>query len=210
MPFNTNNFIKQISPGDRNLQILDDTGTIRFTINPYSVINILQNNNLLKINLKSGKFKTLDFRSNFESIQAVTILQRSIDQMVVVDPFTIDKEIENYVQEQIQQSGGGGDTAKPFYQTGTPNNTSGDNQPTGLTLTKKPTGFSRIQVLVNGQSLLVGITSNSVDCYFSPDGVVVRNYENMEVGDELYFNGDFVGYDLSTTDEVVFMYESKD
>lgn len=212
MPFDKNTFVADVNPGDRNLQIKDTSGNIKFTLNPYHIDNISQNNNLIRINLKSNKFRLLDFPNYIEAIAALTILQEKVDILVNYTPFTIDKEIENFVIDQIQQSGGGGSasTSKPIYQTGIPLTTSGDNQPTGVTLSKTPSGFSRMQVLVNGQGLAVGITSSNVDCYFSPNGTTIRNYENMQTGDELYFNGNFVGYDLAPTDKVVFIYEAND
>lgn len=212
MPFDKNNFVADVSPGDRNLQIRDNTGAIKFTLNPYHIDNLSQNNNLIRINLKSNKFRLLDFSNYIEAIDALSILQEKVDILTNYTPFAIDKEIENFVIDQIQQNGGGGGggTSKPIYQTGNPIVTTGNNQPTGLTLSKTPSGFSRMQVLVNGQGLIVGITSSNVDCYFSPNGSTVRNYENMQTGDELYFNGIYVGYDLAPSDTIVFIYEAND
>ena len=97
MAYNINNFVKVVSQGDRNLQIVDNVGTVKYSINPYQVLNILQNNNLLKVNLKSGKLITIDFQNATEAIESVLILQKTIDELINKTPFTIDKAIENYL-----------------------------------------------------------------------------------------------------------------
>ena len=99
MAYNINNFVKVVSKGDRNLQIVDSNGTVKYSINPYHVLNVLQNNNLLKINLKSGRFITLDFSNSTEAIESVLTLQNKIDELVTVTPFTIDKDVENWVED---------------------------------------------------------------------------------------------------------------
>jgi hypothetical protein len=96
MAYNIDNFVKL---GERNLQIIDSSGTAKYSINPYQILNILQNNNLLKINLKSGKLITLDFQSPTEALQSVLTLQGIIDELVTITPFTIDKAVENWVED---------------------------------------------------------------------------------------------------------------
>ncbi len=99
MAYNINNFVKVVNQGDRNLQIIDSSGTVRFSVNPYQVLNVAQNNNLLKINLKSGRVITLDFQNSTEAIESVLIIQQKIDDLVTVTPFTIDKDVENWVED---------------------------------------------------------------------------------------------------------------
>jgi hypothetical protein len=96
MAYNIDNFVKI---GERNLQIIDNSGTAKYSINPYQILNILQNNNLLKINLKSGKLITLDFQSSTEALESVLTLQGIIDDLVTITPFTIDKAVENWVED---------------------------------------------------------------------------------------------------------------
>jgi len=96
MAYNINNFVKI---GERNLQIIDNSGTVKYSINPYQILNILQNNNLLKINLKSGKLIILDFKSSTEALESVLTLQGIIDDLVSITPFTIDKAVENWVED---------------------------------------------------------------------------------------------------------------
>jgi hypothetical protein len=70
-------------------------------------LNILQNNNLLKINLKSGKLITLDFQSPTEALESVLTLQGIIDELVTITPFTIDKSVENWVEDNALNPFGG-------------------------------------------------------------------------------------------------------
>jgi len=96
------------------------------------------------------------------------------------------------------------------YQTAIPSITNGNGSATGITISYTPLSYSTVKVYVNGQSILLGsTTASSVDCYFSSDsGSNAKDYEEIVTGDELYFNGDSVGYELSTTDRIVFIYEA--
>jgi hypothetical protein len=95
------------------------------------------------------------------------------------------------------------------YQVSNSSNTTGDNQNSGIVISHTPIRYSTVKVFVNGQALLLGTSVNNVDCYFSSDGgVTAKNYESIESGDTLYFNGQFVGWNLSTTDRVILIYEA--
>jgi hypothetical protein len=101
MSYNYNNFLRKISPSDRNIQVLDSTGVIKYTINPFSIINIMVSNNVLKINLKNDKIILIDFYSNTQAKYAIVQLQDQIDILTGNTPFAIDKDIENYVQNNL-------------------------------------------------------------------------------------------------------------
>jgi hypothetical protein len=107
-------------------------------------------------------------------------------------------------QNQIYVSG------NSVYQTGNPSITNGNGSSTGITISYTPLSYSTVKVYVNGQSILLGsTTASSVDCYFSSDsGSNAKDYEEIVTGDELYFNGDSVGYELNETDRIVFIYEA--
>lgn len=97
----------------------------------------------------------------------------------------------------------------PIYDRANSSITSGDDQPTGLFLSQTPNDYSRIQVYVNGQlqRLGDGVTSN-VDCYISSTSSVSENLVNISSGQQLYWNGTFANFDLSTTDIIEIIYES--
>lgn len=87
--------------------------------------------------------------------------------------------------------------------------TSGNDQSTGMFLSQTPNDYSRIQVYVNGQlqRLGNGITTN-VDCYISSTPSISENLVNISSGQQLYWNGAFANFDLSTTDIIEIIYES--
>ena len=79
--------------------------------------------------------------------------------------------------------------------------TTGDGQFSGATISGSPLLDSYVSVYVNGLEFLVGngVTS-SVDCYFSNDGgTTARTFtspNNIQIGDELYWNGNVSGTNL--------------
>lgn len=93
----------------------------------------------------------------------------------------------------------------PVYQLVGGTTSTGDSFPTGITLSYTPNNYSRIEVYVNGQKQRLGngVTS-SVDCYFDVTG---KQLINLSSGDELYWNGLYAGYDLSTSDSIEIVYE---
>ena len=114
MSYNYNNFLRQISPGDRNIQVLDSTGIVKYTINPFSIINVMVSNNLIKINLKNDKTIILDFYSAIQAKSAIVQLQGHIDTLSQNVPFLIDKNIENYIQDQKANTSYNDLLDKPF------------------------------------------------------------------------------------------------
>lgn len=78
-----------------------------------------------------------------------------------------------------------------------PFDTSGDNSATGLLISQTPLPNSYVGVFVNGQEFEVGNLTSGVYCYFSDDGGLTAKTD-IGVGDELYWNGNFVGTDLYT------------
>jgi len=108
-------------------------------------------------------------------------------------------------QGQLFVAGGG---SSPIYDSKFSLPTTGDNQPTGLTLSNIPTSYSSILVFVNGQLQTLGDgISSGVDCYFS-DGFTTKSFINLVAGDELYWNGIFSNFDLDTQDYLQIIYES--
>ena len=91
-------------------------------------------------------------------------------------------------------------------------NTSGNGSPTGLTISNTPLENSYVGVFINGQEFQVGFgTTVSVPCYFSNDGGTTARTSispnNVQVGDELYWNGNFVGTGLYTTWRISLFYQ---
>ncbi len=99
MSYNYQNFLRPIFENSRNIQILDSNGVIKYTINPFFIINTMVSNNVLKINLKNDRIILLDFNNSTEVKSAIAQLQLQIDNLTQKTPISIDKNIENYVED---------------------------------------------------------------------------------------------------------------
>ncbi len=91
-----------------------------------------------------------------------------------------------------------------------PNQTNGNYSPTGLTITNTPFLGSKIEVRINGIDANIGEANDysQKSCYFSPDGFIIRDFVDIVAGDELYWNGTLVGFDLDQDDDVDFIYQT--
>lgn len=71
-----------------------------------------------------------------------------------------------------------------------------------------PIPDSYISVYVNGIQVSVGNGVKTEDCFFSGDGgTTAKLWINIGLGDELYWNGSVIGYQLSSsTDRISFIY----
>jgi hypothetical protein len=107
MAYNYQNFLRPISSEDRNIQVIDSTGKIKYTINAFHIVNTVVSNNIVKINLKSNKVISIDFNTNNEAREALSFLQTQIDTLVNKVPYNIDKQIENFVLDQSFQGSQG-------------------------------------------------------------------------------------------------------
>ena len=97
MSYSYDRFLRPITSTDRNIQILDNTGIIKYTINPFSIVDSMVSNNLLKINLKGARIITINFSTSNEAKLALPRLQAQIDTLTLKVPLVIDKEIKNYI-----------------------------------------------------------------------------------------------------------------
>jgi hypothetical protein len=81
MSYSWDKFLRPISETDTNIQIMDNNGIISYTINPYTVVNVMVNNNLIKVSLKSGKVIIIPFSTINEAKLALTRIKESIDKI---------------------------------------------------------------------------------------------------------------------------------
>jgi hypothetical protein len=138
-----------------------------------------------------------DISVNISQSSGLTFSQNS-ELIVNVDGDTI--KIDNNQIHVLGQS---------VYQVSNSLTTNGNNQSTGLSINYKPLSHSSVRVFINGQSLFLGESTTNVDCYFSSDGgSTSKDYKDISSGDILYFNGQFIGWDLSTTDRIILIYEA--
>jgi hypothetical protein len=100
MVYKWDSFLKPLADGDTVIQILDNNGLVKHSIDPFSVINTFINNNIVKINIK-GDVILINFSTANEAKMALPILQSQIDQLKEKKPIFNDKKVENYVKDEI-------------------------------------------------------------------------------------------------------------
>lgn len=101
MIFIYNTFLRPITSSDNNIQVLDNTGSVVYTINPFSVGTTKVSNNVLKISFKSGKIIPIPFSSINESKTALSLFQSQIDTLLEKTPTLMDIQIKNYIDYVI-------------------------------------------------------------------------------------------------------------
>ena len=97
MNYSWDKFLRPISSTDTNIQVVDNDGLLAHTINPYAILNVLINNNLLKVSLKSGKVITIPFSTINESKLALPRIKQMIDTLNRRSPIFVDNNLKNYV-----------------------------------------------------------------------------------------------------------------
>ena len=100
-PFSYNTFLRPITESDRNIKIMGVDLIVKYTIDPFHIINTNVSNNLLKINLKSNKSITLEFSTSNEAKLAIIRLREQIDILTEKIPLIIDKSVNNYIDSKI-------------------------------------------------------------------------------------------------------------
>jgi hypothetical protein len=109
--------------------------------------------------------------------------------------------------------GGGGGSLTTRDKAGNPSATAGDQQATGIILDEQPapngagTDEGYVAVFVNGVQYDVGDGSNaSQPCYFGPNAATARALDEIQVGDQLFWNDSVAGFSLSLSDVVTLVY----
>lgn len=100
-PYSYNTFLRPISDNDRNIKIIGIDLVIKYTIDPFKILNTSIYGNILKINLKSNKVIILEFSTSNESKLAILRLKEQIDILSEKTPLTIDKSINNYIDSKM-------------------------------------------------------------------------------------------------------------
>jgi len=137
---------------------------------------------------------------NFDNIglsysegSGISIINNNINVNIDNDTIKFNNDNKLYVDSNI------------ISQQEIPNNTFGDQQPTGIIIGNNISTLSPIEVYVYGQIYTIGDGVTSSNCYFY-DGVSVSYLNNVKEGDELYWNGLITGFDLDNTDVVLISY----
>ena len=76
--FTYNKFLIPLSPGDTFIKIKDINGVIKYSVDPFAIINTMVSNNVVKINL-SNDIILLSFSTQDEAKIALPLLQTQVD-----------------------------------------------------------------------------------------------------------------------------------
>lgn len=101
-PYSYDTFLRPITESDKNIKILGVDLVVKYTIDPFIIINSSISNNLVKIKLKSGKLITLEFSTSNESKLALVRLRDFTDMLIQKVPNLIEKQIDNYLKDYLR------------------------------------------------------------------------------------------------------------
>jgi hypothetical protein len=105
MVYRYNFFLKPLAEGDTTVQIVDNNGIVKYSIDPFSIINIFVKNNIININIKGNKI-LINFSTANEAKISLPLLQERIDKLKTKIPNFIDKKVENYIKPSTNIKGG--------------------------------------------------------------------------------------------------------
>jgi hypothetical protein len=137
MIYSWNKFLRPLAATDTNIQIMNNSGVVTQTINPYAVINILIHNNTIRIGMKSGQIVIITFSNMNESKLALPRIKQMVDSLQKKKPLFINNEIKNFVKSE---------TTDFFYQSDTPSGTNTDSINVGSFWYDTDTGFLYVYI----------------------------------------------------------------
>jgi len=179
------NFLRPLTESDRNIKILKNL-IVRYTIDPFSIINIYVSSNLVNIAVKSERAISLDFSTHNEAKLALIRLREQMDLLINKTPLLIDKEITNYIDSKLFSG--------PTGATG-PQGEQGIQGPTGATGTQGPTGPTGSADRYSGTSSTTFASPNKGDIVllqtqpnlaYRPDQCVIVS-SNVGYGEDKYY-----------------------
>ena len=192
MSFSFDKFLRPVTATDRNVKIYEDSGKVRYIINPFHVKHLNVTNNVLKISLESDRNILMAFSTNNEAKIALSKLQSSLDTLTDKVPFMIDKDILNYVTANIQigPTGTAGTSGISRIYTGTSS--------TFLTIPVAPTQSGGGTFLtLQTQASLGFVPGQTIVVYKDfPTNYFVEDYYVDE--EPIYMIGDVDDYDIQT------------
>lgn len=189
MSYSYDNFLKPLTASDKSIKILDNSNIVKYTIDPFSIVNLLVTNNIIKINLRSQKLILIDFNSKNEAILGLSILQQQVDSLKEKVSTQVDREIVNYVQSVFEQVSIG-----PTGATG-PQGEIGSIGPTGATgIADKysATSSTTLSIPQVGQYVILE-TQNNLSYYTAQNVSVYSDLPNLYNQDYEFDGGYFVG-----------------
>lgn len=193
MTYDVNNFVGTPVIGDVNIKIYDKYGKLKYTIDPNIAFFYKSSNNLL-IKVNDSNDIILDFENvtdcNNALVKLNNVKQTLINMINSSDLINVKRNVfsKNNLNMTANITTNDGDLAcnNGLYDI--------------------PVSNSIVRVFINGIEVNVGGKIYPYDCYFSNDGIVIRNIGDERIGDKLYWNGSISGYQLDNTDLIDFVY----
>ena len=137
MIYSWDKFLRPLAATDTNIQIMNNSGIVAQTINPYAVINILIHNNTIRIGMKSGQIVIIPFSNMNEAKLALPRIKQMVDSLQKKKPMFINNEIKNFVKSE---------TTDFFYQSNTPTGSGTDLINVGSFWYDTDTGFLYVYI----------------------------------------------------------------
>jgi hypothetical protein len=137
MIYSWDKFLRPLAATDTNIQIMNNSGIVAQTINPYAVINILIHNNTIRIGMKSGQIVIIPFSNINEAKLALPRIKQMVDSLQKKKPMFISNEIKNFVKSE---------TTDFFYQSNTPTGSGTDLINVGSFWYDTDTGFLYVYI----------------------------------------------------------------
>lgn len=188
MSYSYDRFLRPLTESDKSIKILDNSNIVKYTIDPFAIINLLVSNNIIRINLRSQKFILIDFNSKNEAILGLSRLQQQVDFLTNKVPTQVDKEVVKYVQSVFDQVS---IIVGPTGATGL----QGEIGPTGATgMADKysATSSTTLSVPQVGQYVILE-TQNNLSYYTAQNVSIYSDLPNLYNQDYEFDGGYFVG-----------------
>lgn len=96
MAYSVSTFLRPLSSTDKILQIIDNNGVVKYSINPFTIKHTITRGNVIYMSLNSDREILLDFRSQSESRQALVLLETRLEDLRNKVPNYIDRIVEEY------------------------------------------------------------------------------------------------------------------
>lgn len=102
--FNYLDFFKTPSETDKKLFIKNINNEVVWSLAPFKIFSSIIQNNNIRINFTNNDFILIDFNNVYESKIALANLQSAINVLSDKTPTEIDKDVELYVNNLLQQT----------------------------------------------------------------------------------------------------------
>ena len=106
MSYTYEKFLKPLRDNDKIIRIFDDTNSVKYNINPFSIQRLFVINSNLNISLTGNRSIIIDFNTQSEAKDALSQLQGFVDILKLRAVPVVDKEISQFVSQSIESAAG--------------------------------------------------------------------------------------------------------